>query len=98
MDLQDIFNEEEEDISEFSDDGSTPDFNSIVDCLEQLTPHSQISPVERAMAVDEDEVELQISQEFPPPRSSISARGAFTPRLQSPQTLPPPLPQPMRYM
>ena len=91
MDLQNIFNEEEEDISEFSDDGSTPDLKTIVDCLEQITPHSQISPVERAMALDEDEVKLHISEELPPPRSSISPRGAFTPQLQqSPPTQPPP--------
>ena len=81
MDMQDIIFNEEEDISDFSDDGSTPDLNSIVDCFNQLTPHSQTSPVQRAVAADEVEVELQISQEFPPTSAGISPRRVFTPQL-----------------
>ena len=56
--------DEDDDISEFSDDG-TPDFNPIVECFEQLNPTPQTSPVHCAVAVDEGEIELhQISQEY----------------------------------
>ena len=59
MDLQDLqniftdeYNEEDEDqdISDFSDDGSNPNLNSILDCLRKITPQSQMSP---------DEVEVE---------------------------------------
>ena len=106
QDLQNIFTEEDvsdykkededQDISDLlSDDGFTPDLNSIVDGLTQITPESQMSPVQSAVVADEVEVEL-LSQEFPPPRAAISPREAFSPQLQLPQTLPP-LPQQACY-
>ena len=83
MDMQDNILDEEEDFSEFTDDGSTPDLYSIVDCINNLTPHSQTSPVQRAVEAD---VELQISEEFPPTSAGVTVNNN-SPEIRTPPVI-----------